>query len=65
MTDMKDVFAAHKDHPFAIKEGRCVNNPIGCGKPVGSFIDEISAKEYKLSGLCQECQDIIFSDDEG
>lgn len=25
-----------------------------------SFRDELSKKEYKISGLCQECQDKIF-----
>ena len=24
------------------------------------FVDELSAKEYKISGLCQSCQDKIF-----
>lgn len=26
-----------------------------------SFRDEISRKEYSVSGLCQECQDKVFS----
>ncbi len=25
-----------------------------------SFRDPLSAKEYKISGLCQKCQDVTF-----
>jgi len=32
-----------------------------CGKPVGKFKDELSKKEYSISGLCQQCQDKTFS----
>ena len=31
-----------------------------CGKPAVEFKDEISKKEYTISGMCQECQDKIF-----
>ena len=33
-----------------------------CNQPVkvGDFRDELSAKEYKISGLCQRCQDGFF-----
>lgn len=46
----------------ALREERCVDAPIGCGKAdVGEgFRDLLSAKEYTISGLCQECQDMIF-----
>ena len=27
------------------------------------FIDELSKKEFKISGTCQKCQDEIFTDD--
>jgi hypothetical protein len=27
---------------------------------INLFTDELSKREYKISGLCQECQDIIF-----
>lgn len=39
-----------------IDEGRC---PI-CHKIPCEFKDELSKKEYKISGLCQECQDAMF-----
>jgi RNA polymerase-binding transcription factor DksA len=36
-----------------------------CGKSIGSFKDEVSYKEYKITGMCQKCQDELFdSDDE-
>lgn len=31
-----------------------------CGKKVGSFKDELSQREYKISGFCQGCQDEVF-----
>ena len=36
------------------------NKCIGCGGEVEGFKDEISKKEYTISGLCQKCQDSIF-----
>lgn len=50
----------------AIKEDRCIKAPVGCGGPAVWFKDEISATEYRISGLCQKCQDKVFGigDDE-
>ena len=44
----------------AIEHGFC---PF-CNKPVNmaDFKDELSKKEYKISGLCQKCQDKTFGD---
>ena len=44
----------------AIEANRCVDEPIGCGKPVGDFKDDESADEYRRRGLCQICQDDVF-----
>lgn len=44
----------------AIKRNRCIPQPIGCGNMVGEFRDELSRTEYRISGLCQNCQDKIF-----
>jgi len=44
----------------AIEGDRCVPHPIGCGKPIEGFRDEQSAREYRISGLCQNCQDEVF-----
>ena len=35
---------------------------IHCKKPAEKFNDKLSEAEYNLSGLCQECQDDIFTD---
>ena len=31
-----------------------------CGKDATVFRDALSYKESQISGLCQECQDIVF-----
>jgi len=43
----------------AIDAGRC---PI-CDKMVGSFRNANSIKEFKISGMCQACQDDFFEKD--
>lgn len=43
----------------AIDENRC---PV-CGETIGKFRNLISVREYEISGLCQECQDIAFGED--
>jgi len=37
-----------------------------CGRPVRktAFRDEISLKEFGISGLCQSCQDKTFGEEE-
>lgn len=44
----------------AIRADRCVNPPIGCGQPATEFRDDLSHKEFTISGLCQHCQDKIW-----
>jgi len=41
----------------AIKAKKC---PL-CNKPILKFTDALSVKEYEISGLCQQCQDEVFS----
>ena len=31
-----------------------------CGKEVGEFRDDLSRKEFTISGMCQSCQDSMF-----
>jgi|TARA_R110001606_G_scaffold386854_3_gene551140 hypothetical protein len=33
---------------------------VMCKKPVTQFKDDLSIKEYAMSGLCQTCQDGYF-----
>jgi len=42
-------------------QGKCVF----CGKPIylDDFRNEISKREYGISGMCQQCQDKMFGKD--
>lgn len=33
-------------------------------KPVGEFRDDLSRREYGISGCCQQCQDKMFAEDD-
>lgn len=33
---------------------------VCCGKIATEFTDDVSKKEYSISGLCQKCQDFYF-----
>lgn len=33
------------------------NTCVFCGKVAGKFKDELSKKEFGISGICQHCQD--------
>jgi hypothetical protein len=33
---------------------------VACGQPATEFRDELSRKEYLISGFCQKCQDATF-----
>ncbi len=50
-----------EDRRKAIRLNVCMGAPIGCGGPAMEFRDELGAIEYSISGLCQNCQDQIFS----
>ena len=43
---------------LAIAGNQCVK----CGESAVDFKDEVSQKEYRISGLCQSCQDGIFGE---
>lgn len=47
----------------AIAAQRCIASPIGCGCEATFFRDELSEREFRISGLCQRCQDSIFCED--
>lgn len=44
----------------SIADARC----LFCKQPVGPFRDDLSKKEFTISGLCQACQDSVFGIDE-
>lgn len=33
-----------------------------CGKPAEHFSNELSIREYTISGMCQACQDSVFAE---
>lgn len=41
---------------FASASNKCAS----CLKPATHFRDDLSRKEYKISFLCQACQDLVF-----
>jgi hypothetical protein len=47
-----------------IQDNRCVPPPVGCGGPAVKFRDELSRKEFSISGLCQKCQDSVWPEEE-
>lgn len=51
----KKIFPQYAER---IENGKC---PF-CNEPIGEFRDEVSRKEFKISGLCQKCQDGTFGD---
>jgi len=44
----------------AVEQGLC---PL-CMRKVTGFTDDLSMREYKISGMCQECQDEFFDSQE-
>jgi hypothetical protein len=48
------------DRVSTILGDRCTR----CNGAAGPFRDELSRREYQISGLCQKCQDVIFNSSE-
>ena len=42
----------------AVENMKCVT----CSEPADGFRDEVSLKEYTISGMCQSCQDSVFGE---
>ncbi len=38
------------------------NGCVSCGGPADKFTDELSRREYSISGVCQKCQDKFFAE---
>ena len=53
-----------KDRQTCIEEGICITCDDAKGIKATSFRDDISRKEYSISGFCQSCQDDLFGPDE-
>ncbi len=52
-----------QDRREVIRPSECIAPPFGCGGEAWTFRDNLSAMEYVISGLCQECQDQVFGDE--
>jgi len=51
--------AGHKrDRHTAILTDQCVS----CDRGAKEFTDDLSRKEYTISGFCQVCQDSVFGE---
>lgn len=50
------AFLFNRSRKKAILQKICVK----CGGSAKNFKDQLSQKEYSISGLCQKCQDFIF-----
>ena len=63
---LSEIIFNGKDRVTCIKEGTCITCDDANGIIASSFRDDISRKEYAISGMCQSCQDDVFgvSDDE-
>lgn len=52
-----DTIAAESGGPGTkAKPGQCTT----CGGDATSFKDTLSRQEYRISGMCQSCQDSVF-----
>lgn len=45
-----------RDRVSTIKADKCMT----CGKDADKFDDELSKKEYAISGMCQFCQNLAY-----
>ncbi|KKL57947.1 hypothetical protein LCGC14_2230280 [marine sediment metagenome] len=45
-----------RDREQTIKNDKCMT----CGGEASDFKDDLSRKEYTISGMCQGCQDSVF-----
>lgn len=58
---IRDFLEQTAGRTTAIRAERCIPKPIGCGNEINfETWDDLSIKEYKISGLCLQCQKKIF-----
>ena len=53
---LRDILGVNRRQ--AISEDVCAV----CNGPAMEFKDDLSRKEYTISGMCQDCQDKMFGD---
>jgi hypothetical protein len=57
---LTEIIFNGKDRVTCISEGICVTCDEARDLKATSFRDDISRKEYSISGMCQSCQDDVF-----
>ena len=57
-TALSEFFEEFFGRTTAIKNQVCVS----CNRDIRDFRDDLSRREYVISGLCQQCQDEVFND---
>jgi hypothetical protein len=61
LADLLD-FLAKEAFGRTLTECHAEDKCVTCGEPAGEFKDDVSRKEYTISGMCQACQDQTFGE---
>lgn len=61
ITGQLDLQDMHNARNRAVEASVCLDPPIGCGLIATAFRDGLSAAEYRITGLCQTCQDKMYA----
>lgn len=59
LKEFQEAFA-RKSYGRGIEESQNKGICVSCGEEAKNFKDEVSKKEFSISGMCQECQDFTF-----
>ena len=59
---LEDFLDEVSEKQFGIKRSIAIGTGIctTCGQEANMFKDVLSVKEYRISGMCQVCQDKVF-----
>jgi len=58
ITDLMSALAGKDFH-----ETKATNQCMTCSEPNMEFTNQLSIREYNISGMCQDCQDSFFGAD--
>ena len=58
LDDMTEMVFGNLPRSKAIHVDKCVD----CGGKATAFTDDLSLKEFSISGLCQACQDKLYEE---
>lgn len=61
---MQNVIDSLAEEMFDMKQSDAIQSCtcVVCKYPATAFRDELSEREYKISGMCQKCQDEFFDE---